>query len=81
MCNEYARRRTLERIAEEFSACGLPSFSWRDGLTPNDLDGKASVRIGETAPIVRLQEGRLVGEMGLEGRARQARVQLRLGGA
>ena len=63
MCNEYARRRTLETIAEEFSALKLPAFSWRGGLTPNDLDGKTSVRIGDTAPVVRLQPGGLVGEM------------------
>ena len=31
MCNEYARRRTLERIGEEFSDLRLPAFSWRDG--------------------------------------------------
>ena len=63
MCNEYARRRTLENIANEFSEHRLPVFSWRDGLTPNDLDGKASVRIGDTAPIMRLGADGLVGEM------------------
>ena len=63
MCNDYARRRSLERIAQEFSQLKLPPFSWRDGLMPNDLDGKTSVRIGDTAPIVRLEEGGLVGEM------------------
>ena len=63
MCNEYARRRSLDHIAEAFSATKLPPFSWRDGLTPNDLDGKPSVRIGDSAPIVRLGEGGLLGEM------------------
>ena len=63
ICNEYARRRSLDHIAEAFSATKLPPFSWRDGLTPNDLDGKPSVRIGDSAPIVRLGEGGLLGEM------------------
>ena len=63
MCNEYARRRSLEGITEEFGQVKLPPFSWRSGLMPNDLDGKASVRIGDSAPIVRLEAGGLVGEM------------------
>lgn len=63
MCNEYARRRTLENIADDVSEHRLPVFSRRHGLTPKNLDGKASVRIGDSAPIVRLEAGELVGEL------------------
>lgn len=65
MCNEYARQIALGTLAEEFSQTKplLPAFAWAEGRIPNDLDGKASVRIRDTAPIVRLQGERLIGEM------------------
>ncbi len=64
MCNEYARQIALGKLAEEFSRTKpLPPFSWRDGRIPNDLGGKASVRIRDTAPIFRLQQDQLVAEM------------------
>jgi putative SOS response-associated peptidase YedK len=63
MCNEYARRRSLEKLTEEFSQLRLPPFRWAGGLIPNDLAGRQSVRIGDTAPIVRLEDGGLSGAM------------------
>lgn len=64
MCNEYARQKSLEKLIEEFSQVPrLPLFRWREGRIPNDLSGKLSVRIGDVAPIVRLEDGLLTGEM------------------
>lgn len=63
MCNEYARRKSLETLREAFSWTKLPPFEWAENLIPNDLDGKASVKISETAPIMRLTGDRLVGSM------------------
>jgi len=64
MCNEYAREKSLDEIARAFSRIdGLPLFVWEDGRIPNDLAAKASVRISDTAPIVRLGDGKLVGAM------------------
>lgn len=63
MCNEYARRRALDRLGEEFSQRGLPSFRWQGHQIPNDLTGKESVRINDLAPIARLHDGELVGSM------------------
>lgn len=63
MCNEYARRKNLQTLAGAFGQGGTAPFAWRDGLVPNDLDGKASVRIRDTAPIVRLEEDAPRGEM------------------
>lgn len=63
MCNEYARRKNLQTLAGAFGQGGGAPFKWRDGLLPNDMDGKASVRISDTAPIVRWVESAPVGEM------------------
>lgn len=64
MCNEYAREQNLEELAEAFGQVEvLPLFAWEDGRIPNDTAGKASVRISDTAPVVRLAEGRLLGAM------------------
>jgi putative SOS response-associated peptidase YedK len=63
MCNEYARRKSLENLREEFSQTRLPNFEWYENLIPNDLDGKASVKISDTAPIMRLRNDKLVGSM------------------
>lgn len=64
MCNEYARTKSIDALLEEFSRTAeTPAFNWEGGRIPNDLEGKASVRIGDVAPIARLREGRLVGSM------------------
>jgi putative SOS response-associated peptidase YedK len=64
MCNEYARKANLKEMANQFGAVEvLPHFEWEEGRSPNDLDGKDSVRISDTAPIVRLKGDRLVGAM------------------
>jgi putative SOS response-associated peptidase YedK len=63
MCNEYARRRSLETLSEEFSQLLLPPFHWAGQQIPNDLEGKPSVRIGDTAPVFRLEDGALTGAM------------------
>ena len=63
MCNEYARQLSLGILQEEFDLRSLAPFSWAGGRIPNDLDGTASVRIRDSAPVVRISEGRLVAEM------------------
>lgn len=64
MCNEYARRIALEKWRGEVGAAsGLPPFEWEDQRIPNALAGAVSVRIGDTAPIIRLRDDRLVGTM------------------
>jgi putative SOS response-associated peptidase YedK len=65
MCNEYAREIELARakLRAAFAAKSLPPFEWRDGRVPNDLDGTASVKIRDTAPVVRVEDGILVGAM------------------
>jgi putative SOS response-associated peptidase YedK len=63
MCNEYARRRSLEKLGEDFSQLRLPPFRWAGQQIPNDLEAKPSVRIGDTAPVFRLEDGVLTGAM------------------
>lgn len=63
MCNEYSRDVPLDWLVEQFSETKLPPFVWEDGRIPTDLEGKPSVRIRDTAPIVRLREGKLIGAM------------------
>ena len=64
MCNEISRKTDLTKIAAEFGLFDeLPPFEWQDHQIPNDLEGKASVRIGDRSLIVRLQNEKLVGEM------------------
>jgi putative SOS response-associated peptidase YedK len=64
MCNEYAREQNLEELAEIFGEVEvLPLFAWEDGKIPNDTAPKSSVRISDTAPVVRLGEGGLRGAM------------------
>ncbi|HEX4742430.1 MAG TPA: SOS response-associated peptidase family protein [Caulobacteraceae bacterium] len=63
MCNEYARRRSLEELAGEFSQVRLPPLRWAGQQIPNDLEGKASVRIGDVAPVFRKEDGALTGAM------------------
>lgn len=65
MCNEYARTKSLEELLAEFAKVfdAPPLFAWENDHTPNDLSGKASVKIRDTAPIFRLREGRLVASM------------------
>lgn len=65
MCNEYARKKSLDELLAEFAQVygDSPLFAWENDHTPNDLSGKASVRIRDTAPIFRLSETRLVGSM------------------
>src|ERR1700728_1001938 len=63
MCNEYARRQSLETLGEAFSQLRLPPLRWAGQQIPNDLEGKASVRIGDVAPVFRLDDGALTGAM------------------
>jgi len=64
MCNEISRRANLATMFERFGQTpGLPPFEWRDGRIPNDLEGKASVRINDSSLIVRLEHGKLIGDM------------------
>jgi putative SOS response-associated peptidase YedK len=63
MCNEYARLIDLENLALEMRRLQLPEFEWDANQIPNDLEGKESVRIRDTAPILRLKGDRLSGEM------------------
>lgn len=64
MCNEFARKIDLSDLAKLFAGVEtLPPFGWKDGRLPNDLDGKDSVRISDTAPVVRLNDDLLWGAM------------------
>ena len=65
MCNEYARTKSLDELLAEFASVfdDPPLFAWENDHTPNDLSGKASVKIRDTAPIFRLREGRLTASM------------------
>jgi putative SOS response-associated peptidase YedK len=63
MCNEYACELPIDRLSEAFSQTRLPPFAWAEGRIPNDVDPKPSIRIRDTAPIVRLRNGGLVGEV------------------
>ena len=65
MCNEYARTTSLEDLVAQFADLfpELDLFAWENDHTPNDLEGKACVRIRDTAPVFRLSENRLVGTM------------------
>lgn len=65
MCNEYARQKSLHDLIAHFAAPNseLPLFHWENDHTPNDLAGKASVKIRDTAPIFRLADGRLTASM------------------
>lgn len=64
MCNEYARKANLKELENEFGKVErVAAFEWEGGLAPNDIDPKDSVRISDTAPIVRSKGDRLVGAM------------------
>lgn len=64
MCNEYARKANLKELENEFGKVErVQAFEWEGGLAPNDIDPKDSVRINDTAPVVRLKGDRLVGAM------------------
>lgn len=65
MCNEYARKTSLDGLLAEFASVvdAPPLFEWENDHTPNDLSGKASVKIRDTAPIFRLRDDRLVASM------------------
>lgn len=61
MCNEYARKASAEELRNEFGKLEtVEAVEWEDGRLPNDLDGKDSVRISDTAPIARLRGDRLI---------------------
>ena len=62
MCNEFAREANLEDLAALFGEVGgLPAFEWDGGRLPNDTEAKASIRISDSSPVVRLFDGKLVG--------------------
>lgn len=65
MCNEYARKKSLDELLAEFASVfdSPPLFEWENDHTPNDLAGKASVKIRDTAPVFRLRGDRLVASM------------------
>lgn len=63
MCNEFQRHKLLRDAIEEFDRRGLPLFKWKDGMTPNMLDAQPSIRIRDSAFIVRLVDGGLEGAM------------------
>lgn len=63
MCNEFQRHKQLKDAIEEFDRRGLPLFKWKDGLIPNMLDAQPSIRIRDSAFVVRSGEGGLEGTM------------------
>ena len=60
MCNEFQRDKLLTAAIEEFDRRALPLFKWQDGLIPN-LDAQPSIKIRDSAVIVRLAGGALTG--------------------
>lgn len=60
MCNEFQRHKLLTAAIEEFDRRALPLFKWQDGLIPN-LGAQPSIRIRDSAVIVRLADGMLTG--------------------
>lgn len=63
MCNEFQRHKLLTDAIEEFDRRGLPLFKWKDGLVPNLLGAQPSIRIRDSAFVVRLAGGHLEGAM------------------
>jgi putative SOS response-associated peptidase YedK len=64
MCNEYARLIALSKLYQELARLKeFPPFEWRGNQIPNDLEGKPSVRIRDSAPIVRLEDNKTTGVM------------------
>lgn len=63
MCNEFSRTQQLKDAIAAFESRGLPMFQWRDGLIPNDLEGKPSIRIRDPALVLRLNGEALEGAM------------------
>ncbi len=63
MCNEFQRHKLLKDAIEEFDRRGLPLFKWKDGLIPNMLDAQPSIRIRDSAFVVRGGEDGLTGSM------------------
>jgi putative SOS response-associated peptidase YedK len=64
MCNEFALEQNLEELAALFAGTPeLPLFGWEGGLLPNNTQSRASIRISDVAPVVRLAEGALSGSM------------------
>ncbi|WP_312166338.1 SOS response-associated peptidase family protein [Phenylobacterium sp.] len=63
MCNEFQRHKLLQDAIEEFARRGLPLFRWKDGQIPNMLDAQPSIRIRDSAFVVRGGEDGLVGTM------------------
>lgn len=61
MCNEYARKANIKELENQFGRIErISHIEWEDGRLPNDLDGKDSVRISDSAPIARLRGDGLV---------------------
>ena len=75
MCNEFALEQNLEELAALFAGTPeLPLFGWEGGLLPNNTQGRASIRISDVSPVVRLAGGALSGAMlHWAGRGRTAR--------
>ncbi len=62
MCNEYAREIALAKLQKEFSRLKqFPKFEWLDQRIPNDVEEKASIKIHDAAPIMRLQGDVVIG--------------------
>jgi putative SOS response-associated peptidase YedK len=63
MCNEFQRHKLLQDAIEEFDRRGLPLFKWKDGLVSNQLEAQPSIRIRDSAFVVRAADGQLEGAM------------------
>ena len=60
MCNEFQRNKQLQDAIEAFDRRGLARFRWRQGLASN-LGPQPSIRIRDSAFVVRLADGMLEG--------------------
>lgn len=63
MCNEIARQIALNKLREAMREKSLPLFEWTGGRIPNDLDPKDSIKIRDSALVVRHANDKLVGAM------------------
>lgn len=71
MCNNYASKVPANRIADAFSATGLP-LRFADGAIPN-LEPRDDIRVGDTAPVVTWDGGPVLQQMKWAWRSPQGR--------
>src|ERR1700761_4465533 len=62
MCNEYAREIEMGRIIRLMEEMAdIPPFEYENQAIPNDIGPNASIKIRDSAIIVRARDGKLAG--------------------